>query len=216
MINRVNSSSGFEKSQSTTRADAEYPEGVGLVFYTIDTNEHIINSLKRYEKLMPNRYHAECGDTMSIIDNIDKPIGFAYLDSFDYIPPDSEEADWMINMINNYRRSGITLTNENSARIHLEQTKLISSKSAEKCVIMFDDTWRISTGTTFSPSICKEQPWRISALENEGISITKESTDWYGKGATSVPWLISQGWSLIPHIPSDNRPRDDWTALKNW
>lgn len=168
-------------------------------FYTMDTQAGIINTLDKYEKLMPDRFHAWCGDALDLLDKVDKPIAFAYLDNFDYIPPGCENEPWMLGMIENYRSQGIELNNANSAAAHLAQTQKIVAKAASRCVIMFDDTWNIHTGKTFAGMV---EP----GTDTEG---------WYGKGATAVPWLLSQGWSVIQD-DTEHRPRDDWTALKNW
>jgi len=160
-------------------------------FYTMDMEPGIISSLNRFQKLMPDRFHAWCGDPLELLDSVTEP--------FDYIPPGCEDADWMLDMIENYRARGTDLNNANSAAVHLAQAQKVVEKVADRCVIMFDDTWNIHTGKTF-----------------EGL--VKPGTDtegWYGKGATAVPWLLSQGWSVIEDH-TEHRPRDDWTALKNW
>ena len=169
-------------------------------FYTIDKEQHIIDSLSRFEKVMPNKFHAWCGEPLDLIKNIKEPICFAYLDNFDYIPPDSEDEQWITDMKVRYiEEYGIELTNENSANVHLEQTKLIHERSGEKCYILFDDTWDIKSARTF-----------------EGWVTPENSYDgWYGKGAKAVPWLLSNGWSLIEK-DMEGRPRDDWTILCNF
>lgn len=168
-------------------------------FYTFDINEGSQFGLNRFTELMPDRYHVINGSFSEHVNLIKEPIAFAYIDSFDYIPPDSREMDWMIQMIEQYKSAGLELTNENSAKVHLEQTKLVAEKAASKCVILFDDTWEISTGQTFAG--CDY----YDAIH----------PDWYGKGATAVPWLLERGWKLIPKYKHD-RARDDWTALCNW
>lgn len=169
-------------------------------FYTVDSDPGTIHTLDRYQKLMPDRFHAWCGDALEMLDQITEPVAFAYLDNFDYIPPGCEDADWMLAMIENYRtRWGIELNNTNSAQAHLAQTKKIVEMAADQCVILFDDTWNVAEGKTFAGLI---QPGT-------------DHQDWYGKGATAVPWLLSQGWSVIKDA-CEFRPRDDWTALRNW
>jgi hypothetical protein len=169
-------------------------------FYTIDISEGTQSGLDRFARMMPDRYNVLRGDAMEMLDQVQEPIAFAYLDNFDYIPPGYEDADWMVAMIENYRNQwGVELTNENSAAAHLAQTKKVVDKAADRCVILFDDTWEVATGRTFAGAV---KP----GTDNEG---------WYGKGASAVPWLIKQGWRVLPKY-EDSRPRDDWTALCNW
>jgi hypothetical protein len=171
-----------------------------LKFYTIDRDVNIINSLKRFEKIMPGKFHAWCGDPLELIKNIHEPISFAYLDNFDYIPPDSENEPWIYDMKQRYLDIyGIELTNENSANVHLEQTKMVHERSAEKSYIVFDDTWEISTAQTFYNMVLPENSF----------------DGWYGKGAKAIPWLLSNGWTLVEK-DMEGRPRDDWTILRNW
>ncbi len=170
-------------------------------FYTIDINSCTQRGLDRFARMMPGRYNVITGDAIQMLDQVQEPIAFAYLDNFDYIPPGYEDADWMVEMIKNYRNQwGVELTNENSAAAHLAQTKKVVDKAADRCVILFDDTWHIYTGGRSFAGAVKP------GTDNQG---------WYGKGATAVPWLIEQGWHVLPKY-KDPRPRDDWTALCNW
>ena len=168
-------------------------------FYTIDIEESTQGGLDRFQRMMPDRYHVLTGDAVDMLDQVKEPIAFAYLDNFDYIPPGYEDADWMVQMIENYRQRGVELTNANSAAAHLAQTQKVVDKAADRCVILFDDTWDIATGRTFAGAV------------NPGTDVD----GWYGKGATAVPWLLERGWRVLPKY-EDPRPRDDWTALCNW
>ena len=103
----------------------------------------------------------------------DSKIRVLYLDNFDWIYYEPENMPpWVQKQIMRYASFDLIMNNENSQKAHLEQTKLIASVAAEKCVIHFDDTRLVPTH------------------EN-----TPRHFD--GKGGTAVPWLVSQGWRVL-------------------
>jgi len=168
-----------------------------IEFYCIDLDCNLINQLKFFDK-PDNNIHIWCGDGLELLDKIDKPISLAYLDNFDYIPPDSKHQQWIFDQKKRYVENfGVELTNENSAEVHLKQTMKVVDKMAERSIILFDDTWEVETGTTFRKELVADEP----------------HNGWYGKGATAVPWLLERGWRLLP---KPMRGRDDWTALCNF
>lgn len=212
------SCNGFGGDFSTTFFAAITKYHKNLTFYSIDKNQNLVNFHSKYQDLIPGRFHVLCGDGDKMLDQVHGEIAFAYLDNYDYIPPGSEDNDVIAQLILSYKRDwNLALTNMNSAKAHLAQTKKIVAKSADRCVILFDDTWQISQGKFFKPAQCKHipRPWLTDALQTAEIPDTAYHKDWYGKGATAVPWLLSQGWTLIQK-DQHHVPRDDWTALKNW
>jgi len=140
--------------------------------------------------------------------------GFIYLDNFDYLPPGCEWHDWCIDLQERYiSEYGVELTNENSAKAHLEQAQFLQDYVAEKCVILFDDTFDIGS--------CKTHSHGLNEGKKHGL--TYPESGWYGKGATAVPWLIDQGWTLLEThdittklLCGNLSTRDDWTALCNY
>lgn len=138
-------------------------------------------------------------DSWEAMADIPTKLNYVYLDNFDYIPLGCENADWMLAQIENYKKWGVDLNNENSAAAHLQQAQLAITMADTNCIILFDDTFKLEETTThtFVPYI------------------TPDMTGWYGKGATAVPWLIEQGWRLLPKDLCV-RGRDDWTALANF
>jgi hypothetical protein len=131
--------------------------------------------------------------------------GFIYLDNFDYLPPGCETDDWCVRQQQTYiQEYGVECTNENSAKAHLEQAWYLQDYVADRCVILFDDTFLIEQCGTHEPGFQRGR--------NNGF--TYPESGWYGKGATAVPWLMDNGWTLFETYAIG--PRDDWTALCNW
>lgn len=171
---------------------------------TVDVRPDVIDY---YNNLQDNTIQA-LNDSENFIGKIEHDVCFAYLDGFDYIPPDdSINHQWMKDMIEDYKQRNpdsphLWLTNENSSRHHLEKTKKLLPLMSNRSIFLFDDT--------FVPADLKHVTWFKDAFDPS----SKEYTSWHGKGATAVPYLISLGWSVLPRIKREGR--DDYVAVKNF
>jgi len=151
-------------------------------FITIDINPETTRHLEKYKRM--GNIDVLTGDGCAMLDKISQPIAFAYLDNFDLIRPGTENSIPIIEQIEKYKKDfNLEMHNDNCYKAHLEQTKKIVEKCAEKCIIQFDDT--------------------------------HFDQKWIGKGATAVPWLLGQGWHVLPqHF--DPWTSDDYVALSNF
>jgi hypothetical protein len=147
-----------------------------LQYHSVDFDPEAHKVMGKYALKISNM-HAHLMRGEDFLANILVPSGervcWAYLDNFDWIyyAPD-DMPPWVQKQIMRYASFDLIMNNENSQAAHLEQTKLIASIAAERCVIHFDDT-RL-----------------VPAYEN----IPRHFD---GKGGTAVPWLVSQGWRVL-------------------
>jgi hypothetical protein len=95
----------------------------------------------------------------------DHVIKFAYLDSWDW-PYRNMDPEHLEAVRQQYAAIGRDLTEDESARHHLELAQEVHSRAAPDAVIVFDDTW-LKPGGTFD-----------------------------GKGRDAVPWLLGKGWTI--------------------
>jgi hypothetical protein len=93
-------------------------------------------------------------------------IKFAYLDSWDW-PYANMDPRHLAEAVARYASLGLELTEDASARHHLDLAKEVESLAAPGAVIVFDDTWVDKNG---KPD---------------------------GKGRDAVPWLMDNGWSAF-------------------
>jgi len=147
-----------------------------LIFYSIDINNTRVSEdyniiyeygeqfLKDFHKwTYPKKYE----------------ISAAYLDNFDwfynpvlYYEKQLDEDDHARFL--EYQKEGLVLSNINSQITHLTQTILVEELSADKCVILYDDTYYVSDQDTYS-----------------------------GKGGPSIIYLLSKGWEILPFTHTD-------------
>lgn len=196
---------GSARGEGSTNFFINYTQQSGQKFYTVDIRQDVIDFYN--SKRLPH--------VRAINDNHDKfeniigsNICFAYLDSFDYIPPDdSINHQWMKDMIEDYKNRNpnnpnLWLTNENSAQHHLNRTQRLLPLMSDQSIFLFDDT--------FIPSTLKHVTWFRDSYDPN----SEAYTSWQGKGATAVPLLIQNGWKVLPRL---ERPgRDDYVALSNF
>lgn len=195
---------GSSRGEGSTDYLLKFSKQNNKKFITVDVRPEVIDY---YNTLEDNTIEA-FDDNENFVDKIDHDICFAYLDSFDYIPPDdSINHQWMKDMIEDYKQRNpdnphLWLTNENSAHHHLERTKKLLPLMSSRSIFLFDDT--------FVPADLEHVTWFRDAFDPS----SKEYTSWHGKGATAVPYLISLGWNVLPKIKREGR--DDYVALKNF
>jgi len=77
----------------------------------------------------------------------------------------------------------------------------VHERAHERCLILFDDTYKIEETETFADNIAKGRR-----------AGHKYSNGWFGKGATAIPWLEQNGWRVLPRV---EWPRDDYVFLTN-
>lgn len=142
-------------------------------FYSVDISKENYDNLLLMDPLLSGYLvHSSAEDFLKNYDvNTQGHISFSYLDGFDWIynvnDIDQEQKKF-------YDQMGTELNNTNSQTSHLKQTMLINEKSADKSIILYDDTW-----------YCNQQDLYI------------------GKGGASVYYLLTQGWEIINFDRSD-------------
>lgn len=196
---------GSARGEGSTNYFIDFVAHTDKKFYTVDVRSDVINYYNSNK--FPN-VQAINDENTNFTDFIHGQICFAYLDSFDYIPPDdSINHQWMQDMIADYKQRNPTnpklwLTNENSARHHLERAQRLLPLMSDKSIFLFDDT--------FIPATLQHVGWFKNAYDSN----SQDYTSWQGKGATAVPYLIKNGWKVLPKL---ERPgRDDYVALCNF
>ena len=109
-----------------------------------------------------------------IFPSIGGNIRFAYLDNYDWdwgIAEGDYRSEYAA-ISDEYRLRGVEINNAESQAVHLAQSILINSFTADGCGVLFDDTWALPDGA------------------------------YSGKGGSAVPWLLANGWSLVERRPS--------------
>jgi len=196
---------GTSRGEGSTNFFINYTQQSRQNFYTVDVRSKVID----YYNSKHISHVLAINDEQENFENLIKPkVCFAYLDSFDYIPPDdSINHQWMKDMIEDYKNRNpnnpeLWLTNENSARHHLEITQRLLPLMSDQSIFLFDDT--------FIPATLQHVGWFKNAYDPN----SEEYTSWQGKGATAVPFLMKNGWKVLPRL---QRPgRDDYVALSNF
>jgi hypothetical protein len=196
---------GSSRGEGSTDFFIFHIKGTDKKFYTIDVRQDVVDFFNA--KQIQN-FHAICCETIDFIGEIQGQIACVYMDGFDYIPPDdSIKHDWMQQMIADYKAKNPNdpskwLTNQNSARHHLDRTELLLPLMSSRSIFIFDDT--------FVPSQLEHVGWFKNAYDPE----SPEYDSWQGKGATAVPYLIGKGWRVFPK--SLREGRDDYCVVGNF
>lgn len=117
-------------------------------FYTIDIDNQVFLRTHPLAKKIPGMAsYLMSGEKFltEVFPEFNEKVCYAYLDNFDWNPyenqPKEQWPNWMIDLEEEYTRAGLSLTQKNSAEVHLEQAKLIEKHAATKCIIQFDDTY---------------------------------------------------------------------------
>jgi len=185
-------------SISSSQWFGEYFNKEKIEYHGYDIEENVISKLQKYFSNHDYvNFHTKNWKDGFL--ELTSPIAFAHLDAFDYIPPGMEDSAMIQRQTPQYKARGMELTNENSENFHLELAQWVHERSSEKCLLLFDDTYKIEETKTFARLIQKGKA--KGHTYNNG---------WFGKGRTAVPWLESQGWKLLPKI---DWPRDDWAIM---
>ena len=133
---------GSERFEGSTCFLADFCHRNNLKFYSVDFE---IVAHQR-AKLIPNTIAVQmkAEDFLKNIFPKDERICFAYLDGFDYIFDEIKDTKAVIGQIDTYKQYGLELNNENSKKSHLEIARLLLDFVADKCFVMFDDTWGVN------------------------------------------------------------------------
>ena len=145
-------------------------------FFTIDFSDEVIDSI-------PNTFSQiklkESGEVFlkNYSNYSKKKIGILYLDNFDIIYNEKHKKSLLSRVGDTYSKKNIDLTNENSAKVHLEQLKLSLKYLHSKAHIIIDDTsfrqnkW-FGKGALCVPYLL-ENGFQISLKNEDGIAFSK-------------------------------------------
>jgi hypothetical protein len=134
---------GSERGEGSTKFISDFCREKGYDFFTVDWEN---GAYERAKSICGDCAYKEKGEVFLSSDewiSKDKKITFAYLDNFDWCWYHSSQ-NWYEKyklQVDLYASNGITMNNENSGLIHLEQTKLVHKNSDNSCYILYDDTF---------------------------------------------------------------------------
>ncbi len=158
---------GSERGEGSTAFLSNVCKQLGLKFYSVDFEQEAYLKAKGTPNTIAVQSTGE-----EFLKNFPKneKICYAYLDNYDWDYVDNYDWDVMgpehtKKQKKRYELYGLTLSNKNSQKAHLDQTILISQLAADKCIISFDDTF----------------------YDDELKCVS-------GKGGTAHDWLTGEGW----------------------
>lgn len=159
---------------------------------------------------LPN-VEAHHGSAEDVLATWDRPIGFAWLDGFDW-PYTGNPPGYYEDQYYRYAVRGATLSQRESQRSHLNVAFLIADHAR---VIAFDDTWRthafvdvggtcaapVPPATTPAPRLAMDQPIHrsICGLEEDHPHHDAPARGWSGKGGTAIPHLLERGFTAVEY-----------------
>lgn len=118
---------GSERGGGSTEYLRRTAKEQGIPFYSVDIDPQINGVIR------------SSGEAW--LKTFKKPIGFAYLDNYDYIFDSIRDKEWVKKQREDYKRLGIMLSNSDSEKAHLDQSKLVHMLSRVGTIIVIDDTW---------------------------------------------------------------------------
>lgn len=166
----------------------------------------------RYSRsvITPN-VEAHHGRAEDVLRDWNRPIGFAWLDGYDW-PYTGNPPDYYADQRAGYERRGWTLSQDESRRSHLNIVGLIVDHAR---VIAFDDTWRthafrstddactqtVPPATTPAPALAMDQPiYRPTCgLDADHPHHDDPGRGWNGKGGTAIPYLLEHGFDVVEY-----------------
>jgi hypothetical protein len=154
---------------------------------------------------------AHHGRAEDVLRDWNRPIGFAWLDGWDYPyrgnPPGYYADQWAA-----YEERDQSYSQAISADSHLKIVRLIADHTR---VIAFDDTWRthryhetddgcgetIPPATTPAPALAMNEPIYRSTcgLTADHPHHDQPTRGWEGKGGTAIPYLLDHGFVVIKY-----------------
>lgn len=130
---------GSERGGGSTAYLNDYALHHGLTFYTVDIDAEVYDGIRH--NYGDAAIHSRGLDFLHLVQ---QPISVAYLDGFDWIyDPNS---DITAIQIPQYRYMGLELTNDNCQKEHLLEAEVVEQKSADRSLVIFDDTYLIEDG----------------------------------------------------------------------
>tara|TARA_Y100001938_G_scaffold147304_1_gene228181 strand:- start:593 stop:1267 length:675 start_codon:yes stop_codon:yes gene_type:complete len=160
---------GSERGEGSTTFLKSFANQNSMNFYTVDLDKNVYDGAK---SIVGKDAFNMTGEEFleNVYPNLDSSSGkicFAYLDNFDYIFPEIESRNFVKEQIELYKTYDVEMNNDNSKLAHLKQSKLIHKYKSDNCFILFDDTY----------------------INHQG--------NYSGKGGTSIPWLLDNGWEIL-------------------
>lgn len=177
---------GSENGEGSSEFFAKYAKKNNISFYTIDFDKNNYNKAKLICEKFNDSNNKECeiqayhmkGEYFleNIFPNKKKNIIFLYLDNFDFIFDTIVGKKWVQTVIDNYKKKGELLNNENSITTHYEQMLLAYNYFNDYSFILCDDTFK-----------------------------RKNSDNWDGKCAKVVPYLQKRNWIMLDYNEAQNK-----------
>ena len=129
---------GASREGCSTEYLATFCKQFRLEFHSVDFSSEAIEKIEKIDGVIVHRRMGE--DWLQTINWVDKRIGFAYLDNFDWIY--SISANSVVRArVKDYVQQGLVLNNFNSALSHFNQAVEIVRLASDKCMVVIDDTW---------------------------------------------------------------------------
>lgn len=135
---------GSERGEGSTTWLAKFCIRRKIHFHTIDVDPGVYKGAEKiFTRYKGGFCHAHFGRGEDFLaNNSELHIRFAYLDSFDCIPSGLEHEPFIEFYRQKYHDLGMVMTNANSQAVHLIQASLVDMRSASRCAILIDDTWK--------------------------------------------------------------------------
>lgn len=182
-------------------ASTLYLAGLGPLVVSVDVDADDVR--------VPN-VESRRGRAEYVLDGWDRPVGFAWLDGWDW-PYDGNPPEYYEEQRARYARNGQVYSQEASRRSHLRIAELIADRAR---VVAFDDTWRTHRGTLGGPCACPippaTQPAPALAMDR-GIDRSfcgldpdhphhdRPDVGWNGKGGDAVPYLLGRSFDVAEY-----------------
>jgi hypothetical protein len=194
-------------SGSSTR----FLAGLGPPVVTVDVDLQAFSQVVA----LPN-VEAHHGRAENVLRGWNRPIGFAWLDGWDW-PYAGNPPGYYADQQAAYESREQEYSQEISLRSHLAVVQLIADHAR---VVAFDDTWRthayvpvdryhardacaelVPPATTPAPRLAMDQPtYRpFCGLEADHPHHDDPDRGWNGKGGTAVPYLLERGFDVVDY-----------------
>jgi hypothetical protein len=182
--------------------------GLGPPVVTIDVDLQAFSSVVALDNVEARHGRAE-----DVLLGWNRPIGFAWLDGYDW-PYTGNPPDYYIDQRETYERRGWKLSQAESQRSHLN---IVISIADYVRVVAFDDTWRtheylsinarqrcaenVPPATQPAPRLAMDQPITRQYCDLERNHPHHDDPDrgWSGKGGTAIPYLLQEGFVVVEY-----------------
>jgi hypothetical protein len=151
------------------------------------------------------------GRAEDVLRGWDRPIGFAWLDGYDW-PYTGNPHGYYADQEFTYARRRQPYSQDASRESHLAVARLIVDSAR---VVAFDDTWRthafvpadswcaerVPPATTPAPALAMDQPLDrlVCGLERGHPHHDDPERGWNGKGGTAVPYLLDRNFEVVQY-----------------